>query len=173
MPSAGARSAAKAIDASGDRLSLGHAAEVEVDDDAPAPAALVLEGAPADDFDRTARPIDGDGDGVAVVDIGMFEAPLATTATIRDDRTGNRLTFDIATGAYTYQSCRTGVTLQGGGIVRVIGCTVQLVTRGAVQINATENRCSHQGSGRVVALPQGVNDRLVDSNTLGNPVGCG
>lgn len=40
-------------------------------------------GAPSADFAGTARPIDGDGDGKALVDLGAFESPLQTQRTLR------------------------------------------------------------------------------------------
>src|SRR6185437_6846641 len=57
-------------------------------------------GAPPTDFDGNPRPIDGDGDGVAVTDMGAFEFPaadLALAKTARPDpvSVGDTITYTL------------------------------------------------------------------------------
>lgn len=85
--------------------------------DAGAPVAA---GAPADDIDGDARPIDGDGDGVAKVDIGFDEAPTALLAATIDilpgtspnvvKLTGKGLTVTVALLSTPTLDARTAVT---------------------------------------------------------------
>lgn len=51
----------------------------------------IATGAPADDYDGTSRPVDGDGDGTAVYDMGAFEAPAFTDAPLRCNVIGSPL----------------------------------------------------------------------------------
>jgi hypothetical protein len=132
--------------------------------------------APLNDFDGNARPIDGDGDGEALFDIGAFEAPAgpAYDVTIQDDSTGDLLRFNSKSGQYAYVQCGAStVTLQGGGTVRIIsGCQVQLRARGAVAINAVAYLCRQQGTASVTSPSNGIYDRLTDSNTSDNTNTC-
>jgi hypothetical protein len=98
--------------------------------------------APASDLDRTARPIDGDGDGMAVVDMGAFEfcpaggschvvvnhfvsfEPDGSTFDFRDDPTGcpegfaGKFSFDARlsnTSAHILSDLYVGVTTLTNG----------------------------------------------------------
>lgn len=121
------------------------------------------------DFDGRARPSDGDGDGVAVVDIGAFEAPGVGPAfdmTIQDDTTGDRLAFNSTSGAFRFTRCAPeSVVLDGVGTVHVAGCKTKLTARGAMKVNATAQTCAATGKAKVTAKSANVHETLVDADT--------
>jgi hypothetical protein len=95
------------------------------------------------------------------------------TICIQDDSNQNFLSFDSATGAYTFTSCLGGVTLTGTGTVKIKGCTVTLehITTDR-RVTASADLCVQKGKASAQVLnPQRV-FTIADRNTSNNTCAC-
>jgi hypothetical protein len=80
---------------------------------------------PSTDLDGKPRIQDGNGDGIAVVDMGGYEASPPFNFCIQDDSNGNILRINSTTGGYEFTNC-SGFTLSGTGVLTRRGSTITL-----------------------------------------------
>jgi serine protease len=125
---------------------------------------------PATDLDGKPRIQDGNGDGIAVVDMGAYEAPAPFDICIQDDSNGNILRINLTTGDYQFTNC-SGITFTGTGGLTKRGSTitVQQYTgdrRVLVRIDSGVNRAT------AYIQAQGVTFSITDRNTADDTCAC-
>lgn len=88
---------------------------------------------------------------------------------LQDDRTGETLRFNSATGDYSFGSCSAGFTLAGRAGVKREGC---LITLRDARVSVTLDRCliapSNRGSATIRRTPFGTAFLIEDSDTSNN-----
>jgi hypothetical protein len=93
---------------------------------------------------------------------------------LQDDRTGDHLLFNTATGDYLYTRCTDNVRMSGRGTVRREGCKVELLD--GFRVEATFDRCAiapqNKGQARIQLNPVGATCFINDSNTVNNRCLC-
>src|SRR5262249_15542725 len=91
---------------------------------------------PATDFDGDPRILDGNGDGIPIVDMGIDEvAPDSFDICLQDDSNGSLLKINSTTGEYLFSRCN-GFVLGGRGSLTLRGSLITL------QDNAVDRRIS-------------------------------
>ena len=91
------------------------------------------------------------------------------TICLQDESNGNFLTFD-SSGAYTFTSCNTAVTLTGTGVVKVKGLVTTLEdVKPDRRVTATVDQALRQGKAAaqtfVPARSFTIRDKNIDNNT--------
>lgn len=154
----------------------GESGDFRLEGGSPARDAGSSVDAPPDDHDGAPRPVDADGDGVASIDIGAFEAQTAVAfdVVIRDDRTGDVLSFSTSSGAWSFVRCgELGIGLAGTGTVTGVGtCKVRFATSGVARVKATFKVCRARATARVRSDSLAFTVKLADSNTGDSTPGC-
>ena len=135
------------------------------------------------DIDGNDRILDGNGNGVAVVDMGVdeFVAPLPPPTfdfCIQDNTNGKLLQFNSMTGAYRFSDCSKGFILTGQGQIRVNSCKLSLTDSGSDPkhpdklLMVSVNVCTNVGSVSLQLFAQGITHTLSDSNIRDNICAC-
>jgi parallel beta-helix repeat protein/putative cofactor-binding repeat protein len=126
---------------------------------------------PATDFDGDPRILDGDGDGLAIVDMGIDEVFAAGPAFDICIQSGREiLRINSASGDYEFTNC-DGITLTGTGTIRGKGCTITLQHNAPDRrILAMVNTCQNKGTVSVqILFPR----RTFNISDLNIRDGCG
>ena len=129
---------------------------------------------PATDLDGQPRIQDGNRDGVAIVDMGAYEAPAARPIDlcIQDDSNGNRLQLNFTTGEYQFSNC-SGLTVGGTGSISRRGGLITLQHAAADRrVTATVDTSTNRATASVQLLSQGRTFTIADRNTLNNTCAC-
>ena len=130
---------------------------------------------PATDLDGYLRIQDGNGDGIAIVDMGVYETlPPAPPfdICIQDDSSGSIFKFNSTTGDYQFTNC-SGLTLSGTGT---------LIKRGSVitfQHYASDRRVLaridtsvNKGTASIQLFSPSATFTITDRNTANNTCAC-
>ncbi len=130
-----------------------------------------VAGLPTTDFDGDPRILDGDGDGLAIVDMGIDEVlPPGPEFDICIQAGGEILRINLETGDYQFTDCN-GITLSGTGTLRNKGCTTTLQHNAPDRrIQAMINTCQNRGTATVQVLSPRRTFNLADLNITD---GCG
>ena len=111
-------------------------------------------------------------------------APSADIMAVQDDNSGDFLTVDMQTKAFSFHRCIDGVNLNGAGIINPHGCFVDFnYAQNNVRISATYDTCTatakalvevfdQQTYGPIVNAPP-MRDALNDVNTTNDAMDCG
>ena len=111
-------------------------------------------------------------------------APSSNLMPVQDDTSGDFLTIDMQTTAFSFHRCSDGVNLNGAGQVKPHGCFVDFnYAQNNVRISATFDTCSstakalvevfdQQTYGPIVNAPP-MRDSLNDVNTRDDAMDCG
>ena len=95
------------------------------------------------------------------------------TICLQDESNGNFMTFD-GTGAYTFTSCASGVTLSGTGVVRVKGLVITLEdVKPDRRITATVDQALRQGKAAAQTYSPARSFTIRDKNIDNNTCTCG
>jgi hypothetical protein len=101
------------------------------------------------------------------------QVPTGGTLCIVDDSNGNQLTFEAATGAYTFTACRTGFTLSGTGLVKIKGCQVTLTHIAADRrVTAVVDFCVNKGKASAQTFSPASTKTIGDRNITDDVCGC-
>jgi hypothetical protein len=126
---------------------------------------------PAADIDGNARILDGNADGLAVIDQGVDEVVPPFDLCIQDESNGNILQINSATGDYHFFNC-SGFIASGKGILIKKGNTLTL------QHNAADRRVtvridssSKRATASIQLFSQG-SFSIFDRNISNNSCGC-
>jgi parallel beta-helix repeat protein len=122
------------------------------------------------DIDGDTRILDGDGDGIAIVDMGVDEFLVRPSFDIclQDESNGNMLKINSTTGQYLFTQSG-GITLGGTGNLTVRGSLIILQARAADQrvFALIETRLKRAAA--IIRVPsQGATFTIVDKNTSDN-----
>ncbi|MEN3330718.1 MAG: serine protease [Blastocatellia bacterium] len=127
---------------------------------------------PSTDLDGKPRIQDGNHDGIAIVDMGAYEAPPPFDLCIQDESNGNLLQVNTSTGDYQFTNC-AGLTIGGKGTLTKRGNQITL------QHNATDRRVmasvdtsSKRATASVQFFSQGRTFSITDRNIANNPCSC-
>ncbi|HXI91978.1 MAG TPA: right-handed parallel beta-helix repeat-containing protein [Blastocatellia bacterium] len=129
---------------------------------------------PSTDLDGNPRIQDGNGDGVAKVDMGAYEAVGLSPfdICIQDDSTGNIFEFNSTTGDYQFTNC-SGLTLSGIGSLIQRGSIITLQQyasdrRVLARIDASVNK----GTASIQLFSPSTTFTIIDRNTANNTCAC-
>jgi hypothetical protein len=130
---------------------------------------------PGSDLDGKPRIQDGNGDGIAIVDMGAYEAlPPAPPfdICIQDDSSGSILEFNSTTGDYQFSNC-LGLTLTGQGSLIQRGSIITLQhyasdRRVLARIDTSVNR----GTASIQLFSPSTTFTITDRNTTNNTCAC-
>jgi hypothetical protein len=130
---------------------------------------------PVTDFDGNPRIQDGNGDAVAVVDMGAYESiPVAPpfNTCIQDDSSGGILSINTTTGDYQFTDC-SGLVLNGKGRVSARGDLITLQDySGNRRVLAKLETALGRGFASIQILSQGRVITLSDRITSNNACSC-
>ncbi len=120
--------------------------------------------------------------GVATVSATVDSQAVTTNITIlgagtlfciQDDSTGDFMTINTSTGAYTFKKCSSGVTLSGVGTVTIKGCLIRL------QHNASDRRvlssndtCQKKATATIQTFGPSALFTISDRNTANDTCMC-
>jgi Right handed beta helix region len=130
---------------------------------------------PATDFDGDPRILDGNGDGLAIVDQGVDEVvaqgPSFDTC-IQDDSNGNLLKINSSTGDYQFTNC-AGFTLSGTGSLVKKGsiATLQHNDSGR-RVLARIDSSVNKATASIQVFSQSITFTITDRNTTNNTCAC-
>jgi hypothetical protein len=136
------------------------------------------------DIDGNDRVLDGNRDGVAVVDMGIDEfvppppPPPTFDFCIQDNTNGKLLQFNSMTGAYRFSDCSKGFVLTGQGQISINSCKLSMTDSGSDpkhpdrRLMVSVNLCTNAGSVSLQLFAQGVTHTLFDSNIRDNTCAC-
>jgi serine protease len=126
---------------------------------------------PVTDFDKNPRIFDGDHNGTAIIDMGVYEfGSGAFDLCIQDDSNKDVVRINTTTGAYQLTRCRDGFTISGTGIISKRGCTISFQdSKSDRRIMATIDSCQNKANASIHLFAQGspfsLNDRDITNNT--------
>jgi hypothetical protein len=125
---------------------------------------------PATDLDGNPRIQDGNGDGIAVVDMGVYERTAPFEICIQDDSNGSILRINSTTGDYQFTNC-SGLILSGTSALTKRGNLITL------QQSAGDRRVLARidgGVNRATAYiqAQGMTFTIADRNIADNICAC-
>lgn len=129
---------------------------------------------PATDLDGSARIKDGNGDGVAIVDMGVYEAPPTRPFNfcIQDDSSGNILQINTTTGEYEFTNC-AGLTVSGTGTLTRRGSLITLQHNAADRrVSATIDASTNKATASIQLLSLGRTFSIIDRNLTNNTCTC-
>ncbi len=128
---------------------------------------------PATDFDGNPRIFDGDHNGSAIVDMGVYEFGSGFDLCIQDESSNDVLRINTVTGAYQVTRCRDVFTASGTGTLSKRGCTITLQdARSDRRIMASIDTCSNRATASVQIFAQGNSFTLNDRNITNNTCNC-
>jgi parallel beta-helix repeat protein len=129
---------------------------------------------PATDLDDNPRIFDGDHNGSAIVDMGVYEfGSQAFDLCIQDDSSKDVLKINTITGAYQLTRCRDGFIVEGTGTLSKRGCTIGLQdSRSDRRIMASIDTCQNKATASVQIFAQGSSVAFSDRNTTNNTCSC-
>jgi parallel beta-helix repeat protein len=120
------------------------------------------EGAPTHDFDGDGRPADGNGDGVAAMDIGADEIPTPPLVVVTDTRLDQNHSGPIVIGADNISLDCRGHTVSGAG-----GMGISLEGRQGITIRNCTVTGFDVGFGLVAASDNSLIGNMSDANGQG------
>ncbi|MEN3332220.1 MAG: serine protease [Blastocatellia bacterium] len=134
------------------------------DNSAPNLPSLDLEGKP--------RIQDGNHDGIAVVDMGAYEAPPPFDLCIQDESNGNLLQINSTTGDYQFTNC-AGLTIGGIGTLTKRGSQITLQHNAADRrVMASLDTSAKRATASIQLLSQGRMFSITDRNITNNSCAC-
>ncbi len=123
---------------------------------------------PSTDFDGNPRIQDGNGDGVAIVDMGAYEASPPFDICIQDDSSGSILRINSTTGDYQFVNC-SGFTLSGmGGLIKRGGTITLQHYASDRRVLARIDTSVSKGTASIQVFSQGTTFTITDRNTANN-----
>jgi serine protease len=126
---------------------------------------------PETDIEGNPRITDGNGDGVAVVDMGAYEAPPFNIC-IQDESNGSLLKINSVTGNYQFINC-AGIILNGIGNITRRGSTLTLQHYASDRrVLATIDLSLKKASATIQDFMQGRSFTVTDRNTVNNTCTC-
>lgn len=126
---------------------------------------------PATDIAGNPRISDGNGDGVAVVDMGVYEA-LSFDICIQDESSGSLLKINSTTGGYQFTNC-AGITLDGIGSITRRGSILTLQHYASDRrVLATIDTGANRATATIQNFAPGRLFTLIDRNTGNNVCTC-
>ena len=127
---------------------------------------------PVTDFDGKPRIQDGNGDGIAIVDMGAYEFPAPFDLCIQDDSSSSLLQINTTTGEYQFTNCG-GLSIGGTGTLTKRGSLTTLQHNSSDRrVIATIDTATGKATASVQLFSQGRTFSITDRNITNNTCAC-
>ncbi len=127
---------------------------------------------PATDLDGNPRIQDGNGDGIAIVDMGAYEASLPFDICIQDESNGSIFKFNSTTGNYQFTNC-SGFSLNGvGGLIQRGGIITLQHYASDRRVLARIDTSVNKGTASIQLFSPSTTFTITDRNTANNTCAC-
>jgi hypothetical protein len=130
---------------------------------------------PATDLDGNTRIQDGNADGSAIVDQGVYEAPTPAPSfdlCLQDDSNGNILRFNSTTGDYQFTNCSGFTASSTGSLIKKGSIITFQYTASDRRVLARIDSSVNKATASIQVFSQGITFTITDRNTTNNTCAC-